>query len=123
MSPNVLFNTKAIIGFEGEDIASCWLRENGYLLRERNWRKGSYEIDIIAERCGVVHIIEVRSRRAGGMITPEQTITPKKAAALKRAASAYLAMHRIRAEVEFDLIAVDTFPDGSHDIRFIPDIM
>lgn len=117
------YYSKAVIGQEGEDIACRWLREKGYLLRDRNWRSGYHEIDIIAERHGIIHIIEVRTRRAGGWITPEQTITPKKAAALRRAASAYLALHRILSEVEFDLIAIDHFPDGTHDIRFIPEIL
>ncbi len=119
----MFYADKAVIGHEGEDIASRWLRENGYLLHDRNWRSGHYELDIVAERHGIIHIIEVKTRKAGSWIAPEQTITPQKAAALRRAASAYLAMHHIRSEVEFDLIAIDHFPDGSYDIRFISEIM
>ena len=119
----MMYNAKAITGKYGEDIACRWLRENGFMLRERNWRNGRYEIDVIAERYGVIHVIEVKTRQAGGMLLPEQTITPGKAAALKRAASAYLSMYRIRCEVEFDLLAIDTLPDHTYDIRFIQEII
>ena len=115
--------SRATIGREGEDFAIAWLRNNGFLIHDRNWRNGRYEIDIVAEKLGELHIIEVKTRRAGGLVAPEQTITPTKAAALRRAASAYLAMHRTPYEVVFDLLAIDHFPDGSYDIRLIPDIM
>ncbi len=117
------YNDKALAGRQGEDVAVGWLRSNGYLLHDRNWRCGRYELDIVAERLGMIHIVEVKTRRAGSMLTPEQTITPAKESALRRAAAAYLAQHRLVGEVEFDLIAVDHFPDGSCDVRFIPNIL
>lgn len=116
-------NNKSLIGHHGEDVAVGWLRNNGYLLHDRNWRCGRYELDIVAEKLGTIHIVEVKTRRAGSMLSPEQTITPTKEAALRRAAAAYLAQHRLMGEVEFDLIAVDNFPDGSCDVRFIPNIL
>lgn len=119
----MMYNAKAITGKDGEDFACRWLRENGFMLRERNWRNGRYEIDIIAERYGMIHIIEVKTRQTGGVLLPEQTITPSKVAALKRAASTYLSMHRICCEVEFDLLAIDTLPDHNYDVRFIQEII
>lgn len=119
----MLYPTKATIGREGEDVAITWLRRNGFILHDRNWRSGKYEIDIVAEKQGVIHIIEVKTRRAGAMVSPEQTIDKRKMAALRHAASAYLALHRTPYEVVFDLIAIDHFPDGSYDLRFVPEIM
>lgn len=116
-------NPTAIVGVEGEDLASSWLRNNGYLLRDRNWRQGRYEIDIVAERHGIVHFVEVKTRRAGSLCSPEQAITPTKCRALTQAAKAYIAQHRLREEVAFDLIAIDKFPDGMMEVRFIPDIV
>lgn len=110
------------IGQQGEDIAVEYLRSEGYLIAARNWRSGRYEIDIVAERQGMTHLIEVKTRRAGSLLTPEATITQAKASALHRAASAYVAQCRVRGEVEFDLLAVDMFPDGSYDVRFIRNI-
>ena len=34
------------------------------------------------------------------------------------AAEAYMAQHRVRLEPQFDLAAVDLFPDGSLNVRF-----
>ena len=110
------------IGQQGEDIAVDYLRSEGYLIAARNWRSGRYEIDIVAERQGMTHLIEVKTRRAGSLLTPEATITQAKVSALHRAASAYVAQCRVRGEVEFDLLAVDMFPDGSFDVRFIRNI-
>ena len=45
-----------------------------------------------------------------------------KIAALHRAAAAYLAQCRVRGEVEFDLLAIDMFADGSYDVRFIRNV-
>ena len=109
-------------GRRGEDIAVEYLRGEGFLIAARNWRCGRYEIDIVAQRDGVTHLVEVKTRRAGAMLSPEATITRQKITAMHRAASAYLAQRRVVGEVEFDLLAVDVFPDESCDVRFIRNI-
>ena len=115
-------NTKVQTGARGEEIATEYLRKEGYLICARNWRQGRYEIDIVAQRAGITHVVEVKTRRAGSLLQPEQTITPTKVAALHKAAAAYMAQNRVMGEVEFDLVAIDIFPDQSFDIRFIPNI-
>lgn len=115
--------TEAITGAHGEDIAVEYLRRKGYMICERNWRNGRYEIDIIAQKLYVTHIIEVKTRSVTSYQSPEKAITPNKIRAMKRAASLYLAQHRITTDVAFDLIAIDIFPDGTHDVRLIADII
>ena len=110
-------------GSQGEAAATEYLRQNGYFICARTWRQGRYEIDIVAEKMGILHLVEVKTRRAGSLLKPEETITPTKAAAMRKAAAAYLAQHPTHAEVEFDLIAIDMFPDGTLEIRFIADII
>lgn len=110
-------------GSLGEEAATTYLRQNGYLICDKNWRQGRYEIDIVAQKGGIVHLVEVKTRRAGSLLKPEETITPTKAAAMRKAAAAYLAQRRIMGEVEFDLVAIDLFPDGTYDLRFIPNIV
>ena len=110
-------------GAAGEQAAVDWLRSNGFLIVERNWRAGRYEIDIIASRWGVLHIVEVKTRRADSLTTPEDAITEQKFRSLRRAASAYMAQHRSQEELQFDLIAVDVFPDGTMQVRFIENAM
>ena len=105
-------------GRRGEQAAVDYLRRAGFAILERNWRSGRYELDIVARRWDELHFIEVKTRRAGGLTTPEEAITPRKFASLRRAAEAYMAQHRVRLEPQFDLAAVDLFPDGSLNVRF-----
>lgn len=116
-------NNKATIGARGEELATAYLRQNGYLICSSNWRSGRYEIDIVATKHGITHIIEVRTRRAGALLSPEKSITEAKATSIRRAAAAYLTQNRIIGEVDFDLIAVDIFPDDSYDVRFVGNII
>lgn len=111
-----------ITGDRGEGIAVEYLRRQGFMICARNWRCGRYEIDIVAEKEGVTHFVEVKTRAAGALVPPEKAVTPTKVGALRRAAEAYLAMTRTAGEVEFDLVAVDIFPDGSHEVRYVTNV-
>ena len=118
-----MMTAKQECGNAGEQAAADWLRNNGYMIVERNWRAGRYEIDIIASRWGILHIVEVKTRRADSLTAPEDAITERKFRSLRRAASAYMAQHRSQEEVQFDLIAIDAYPDGSMQVRFIENAM
>lgn len=110
-------------GAAGEQAAVDWLRANGFMIMERNWRNGRYELDIIASRWGVVHIIEVKTRREGSLTTPEEAITEHKFHSLRRAAAAYIAQHRLQVEVQFDLIAVESGTNGAMSVRMLENAM
>ena len=112
------FPPSADTGRRGEQAAVDYLRRVGFAILERNWRSGRYELDIVARRWDELHFIEVKTRRSGGLTTPEEAITPRKFASLRRAAEAYMAQHRVRLEPQFDLAAVDLFPNGSLNVRF-----
>ena len=71
----------------------------------------------------VLHIVEVKSRKADGLTAPEEAMTRKKFNALFRAAQQYVALYRIDADTQFDLIAVDLLPDSTHRLRYIPNAM
>lgn len=114
--------TKSQIGKQGEEIAVAYLRRNGFLIADTNWRNGRYEIDIVAQKHGMTHFVEVKTRSAGSLTPPEQALTKSKTDAMHRAVNAYLAQHKIVGEFELDLVAIDIFPDGTSDIRFISDV-
>ena len=98
------------IGQRGEEIAARFLLSEGFDLLHRNWRSGRYEL-------------EVKSRKADGLTAPEEAMTRKKFNALFRAAQQYVALYRIDADTQFDLIAVDLLPDSTHRLRYIPNAM
>lgn len=107
-------------GRRGEDAAAEWLRRNGFELCARNWRNGRYEIDIVARRFDTLHFVEVKTRRAGGLTPPEAAATPQKFRALCRAAEAYMTHTGCTEyEIQFDLAAVDLYPDTGTDVRLI----
>ncbi len=110
--------TTAETGRAGERAATDYLRQRGYQIRHLNWRDGRYELDIVAEKDYILHFVEVKTRRAGGLTTPEEALTPRKAAALRRAAQAYLSRYALTYECQFDLAAVDAYDDGSLEVRF-----
>jgi putative endonuclease len=112
-----------IIGNRGEDIATEWLRERGYYIVERNWRAGRYEIDIIAQHYDTLHFVEVKTRKEGGWQSAYDSIDEQKRRTLRRGAMAYRAMHRIRLELQFDLIAVTWTEAGDTTIEYTENIL
>lgn len=113
----------ATIGAIGEQAAVDFLRSNGFYIRERNWRNGRYEIDIIAEKWGEIHFVEVKSRKAGGWSTPEMAFTRQKFDALRHAATAYLGMIAYHGEHQFDLIAIEMLEMKVVELRYIEKAM
>lgn len=110
-------------GALGERIATDYLRRQGFLIRERNWRHGRYEIDIIAEKWDTIRFVEVKTRRADSLTPPEAALTASKFRALRRAAAFYLSLHRIALEPQFDLCAVEIEPGGASRVRYVEHAM
>jgi putative endonuclease len=113
---------QAIIGSRGEDIATQWLRDRGYYIVERNWRIGHYEIDIIAEHLDTIHFIEVKTRQKGGWQSAYDSIDEQKIRTLRRGAMAYRAIHHLRHNLQFDLIAI-TVDGDNHEIDYVENIL
>lgn len=107
----------------GEEVAAQLLCGRGYELLARNWRCGRYELDIVARRDGVLHFVEVKSRREGALTPPEAAATRRKFYALSRAARSYMAAVHWTGEVQFDLVAVCCREDGSADAELIEQAM
>ncbi len=111
------------IGQKGEEAAVRYLIDNGFEILHRNWRSGRYELDITARRDGVLHIIEVKCRKAGGLTCPEEAMTRTKFNRLLHAARHYIALYKLDIDTQFDLIAVDYTPPEKYEVRYIPEVM
>ena len=107
------------IGQRGEEIAARFLLSEGFDLLHRNWRSGRYELDIVACREGVLHFVEVKTRRSGSLTPPEAAATQRKFRALSRAAACYLRTVGWEGEVQFDLAAAEAAADGSVRVELI----
>ncbi|WP_025680018.1 YraN family protein [Paenibacillus massiliensis] len=104
-------------GSLGELTAVDFLQEQGYLLRERNWRCRSGEIDIIAEDEGSLVFVEVRSRSGSAYGTATESVNARKQAQVRHVAAIYMHMKGVQDwPVRFDVIAVQLLPDGKAQV-------
>ena len=114
---------RQIRGAIGEQAAVDYLRQNGFMIVERNYRVGQDEIDIIASHYDELHFVEVKTRKYGSMTAPEEAINERKLRAMRRAASAYMAQHRSMLEPKFSLVAVEMIGDRVEALRFVEDAL
>ena len=104
------------LGQEGEDMACRLLEERGHTIRERNWRSGQLEIDIISYNPDGIHFVEVKTRRSNIQAPPQDNVDRRKQQRISKAANAYLRTAeglRFRCvEYNFDIVAVTFSHDG-----------
>lgn len=94
------------LGKKGEDLASDYLLSKGYLIVDRNWRYGRYEIDIIAICSEYIVFVEVKTRSSRQWENPEDAVSSLKIRKMIEAADFYLIDKEIDKSVRFDIIAV-----------------
>ena len=94
------------LGELGEERARDFLVENGYRIRETNWRTGSLELDIIAEKNDTLVIVEVKTRSGAFADNPEQYIDNRKIKNIVNAAERYIMRYDWNGDTRFDVIAV-----------------
>ena len=101
-------DARRTLGQQGETLAAQRLQSLGYRLRERNWRCPVGELDIVAEKDGVLIFVEVRTRHGDRFGTPEESITPAKRAKLLEVAQTYLEEHAAEdCNWRIDVVAVE----------------
>lgn len=93
-------------GIKGEHIAENFLLKKGYNVLHRNWRSGKKEVDIIAEKDGLIVIVEVKTRTSFQFGYPEEAVNPKKQLYLKQAAEAFFEENRQYTDIRFDIISI-----------------
>ena len=67
-----------ILGKAGEDAAAKYLEQNGYTIRDRNWRKNHLELDIVADKDKELIIVEVKTRSNTDYIEPQDAVNWQK---------------------------------------------
>lgn len=106
-------------GRKAEDIALEWLLSHGFVLRERNYRAGHREIDLIVETSDRLHIVEVKSLVAPVTASPYEKVDRAKQMKLASAARSYIGLEHIVKEVQFDVVSI-VFYEERHELEYIP---
>jgi len=90
-------------GDAAETIACNFLIQEGCRILARNVYSRFGEIDIVAQKGGVIHFVEVKS---GTTYEPIYNITPAKLAKLQRSIDVYLKQHRPDCPYQLDALIV-----------------
>ena len=90
----------------GEDLAAEWLSDKGFAILARNWRYGRYEIDIIASKNSVIHIVEVKSRTSTLFGNPEDSVGRRKIRHIMQGATEWLIQYPSRQRLQYDVLAI-----------------
>jgi putative endonuclease len=94
-------------GNHGEDLAVVFFMQKGFRIIERNWLCRLGEIDLILEKEGVVHFVEVKTRKNLAFGYPEAAITGKKLRHLARAIEVYISRSGFRiTKYQADALAI-----------------
>ena len=94
------------LGKFGEELAVDFLEKNGYEILETNWVFDKAEIDIIAQKNGILAIVEVKTRSSIEFGLPQDFVKPKKIKLLLKAVDEYVVQNDLDVEVRFDIIAI-----------------
>ena len=105
-------NQAHYLGQTGEEAALNYLKDNGYSIRQQNWRYRRIELDIIAETPHYLVVVEVKSRRNTLFTDPYKAVNYAKVRRLVNAAHAYVLRYGINKEVRFDIIEVVSTANG-----------
>jgi putative endonuclease len=115
--PKVFTSETQKIGEIGENIAVKFLVKHGFTILDRNYTKKWGEIDIVGEKSGRLHFVEVKSvsrpdlavisRETLDQYKPEDNMHPWKLKRISRALQTYLLSKKLdEREWQVDLIIV-----------------
>ena len=95
-----------ILGQEGENIATKYLVDKGYIILKRNFRWGHAEVDIITQFNSQLVVVEVKTRYTSKYGDPEQSVSFKKQQLLAQATEAYLITNNLDLTIRYDIISI-----------------
>jgi putative endonuclease len=95
------------LGRKGEDLAASHLRNLGWEILERNYRTKLGEIDLVCRDHDSIVFVEVKTRASADFARPDESVTQRKRAKLRRLVEDYLVTHRLESrDVRFDVLGV-----------------
>ncbi len=104
-------------GAWGEDLAVAHLCAKGYHLVARNWRRPCDrrdELDLVFRDRELTVFVEVKTRRAGGLVRGMLALNGRKQLVLRRAIRAWLELQQGRVRhFRFDVVEIEYGPGRS----------
>jgi len=94
------------LGLEGEQLASDYLKNKGWIIHEMNYRFSRSEIDLIAAKNDLLIFVEVKTRTNTSFGLPEEFVDEKKAENIHKAADHYIREIDWKGNIRFDIIAI-----------------
>ena len=103
----------------GEEVAAEYLVKNGYFIRERNWRLGHRDVDIIAMTADgrTVVFFEVKTREGDEVMNPTEAVDSKKIKSIGFCANSYIKNFNLDTEIRFDIITIVGTPTSEIKIK------
>lgn len=112
---------KRKFGDIGEEIARTFVMKQGYEILATNFKKPWGEIDIVAEKDGVIRFIEVKTswyfRETS--FTPEIRVDWRKARKLKRICETYLFEKKLPEGQEWQIDVISVILNDDNTVREI----
>ena len=91
----------------GERIATRWLERAGWRILARRYRSGRRDIDVVAEREGIVAFVEVKARTGLAFGDPVEAVHRRKQRELTKSALSWIERHGRSGELyRFDVLGV-----------------
>lgn len=110
----------APLGARGEEIAYWYLRERGFTMVARNYRRGGAgcEVDLIGWDRGTLVFVEVKTRRSDEVRKAEDAVDLEKRRHIVRAAQDYRRRAHVEAPHRYDVVAVYPQPGGPPRVEY-----
>lgn len=118
-----MVHARTSFGHRGEDLAVVFLQSHGFTIVERNFRIRGGEIDIIAEKRGRIHFVEVKTRRDTSYGFPEEAVTRTKLQSITLTAHAWMSARRSPSTLfQIDVISILFSSSGKLEIQYIENV-
>ena len=94
-------------GHNAEKRAADYVKSRGFRIDALNWKTKYCEIDIVAEKTGVMYFIEVKYRRNARQGHGYDYVTQKKLQQMRFAAEMWVSNHNWPGEYQLAVISLD----------------
>ncbi len=111
------------LGLKGEQAAKRFLKKKGYKILDANYQCRFGELDLIAKDKECLVFCEVKTRSAGALAAPQESVTPSKQRKMIKTALFYLQQTQFDGPSRFDVIAIKKDEKGVLQIEHLENVL